>query len=102
MNSRRETCGSDFSMLSGWFLSCVAVAAVNRPFLSRLEGDFAVGAAPGTGSFEHLLGSCAVGAGLPVAPALGTAFGLVLESFGLVEFLFTNGEGEGFAAFATC
>ena len=90
-----------FYISAGRFFGRVTIAAVDRPFLSRFKGNFAFTAAPGTGRLEHLPGPARPACLLPVYPAIRAALGLVLQSFGFVELLLSNGEDEGFTALGT-
>jgi hypothetical protein len=74
-------------------LCLVAISAIDRTSILRLEGDFSCDAALGTYYFKHLarlvcpltLASC---------PAFAAASWLIFEAFLCVELLFACGENE--------
>jgi hypothetical protein len=83
------------------FYLVVAVAAVNWPVFTGLEGYFSFLAALGAHYGVHLpRGPVAVSTifaialGFPGSTAIGTTFRLVLEATRSIEFLLSGGEGE--------
>lgn len=77
-----------------------AVLAIHRSSLSGFEGNlgFASASVTNYGVHPSLTGSSTATVHLPGFPAVGAAFGLVLETFFLVKFLLTNCEDKLLAA----
>ena len=94
-------------MLSGRSGLTVAVAAVYRSAFAGLERDFGIFTTLGAYCGEHLprgpvsVATITITLGFPGLAACGTALGLVSKAFGLEEFLFLSGKGEGSATVGT-
>ena len=94
-------------MLSGATLA-VAIAAINRPVATGLEGYFGLSATLSADDRIHLArGSVAThptltGAlSLPSSATIGAALGFILETAGRVEFLFSGSKRELLSTIST-